>query len=56
MKEPCVIISPAGMLVGGSAVFYLQEIAQSDKNGIALVSFQGEVHLAERYLKRESPY
>ena len=42
VKEPCVIISPAGMLVGGSAVFYIQEIAQSDKNGIALVSFQGE--------------
>jgi putative mRNA 3-end processing factor len=42
VKEPCVIISPAGMLVGGSAVFYMQEIARSDKNGIALVSFQGE--------------
>lgn len=42
VKEPCVIISPAGMLVGGSAVFYIQEIAKSDKNGIALVSFQGE--------------
>ncbi|MFZ0510016.1 MAG: MBL fold metallo-hydrolase RNA specificity domain-containing protein [Candidatus Nitrosopolaris sp.] len=42
VKEPCVIISPAGMLVGGSAVFYLQEIAKSDKNGIALVSYQGE--------------
>jgi putative mRNA 3-end processing factor len=42
VKESCVIISPAGMLVGGSAVFYLQEIAQNEKNGIALVSFQGE--------------
>ena len=42
VKEPCVIISPAGMLVGGSAVFYMQEIAKSDKNGIALVSYQGE--------------
>ena len=42
VKEPCVIISPAWMLVGGSAVFYIQEIAKSDKNGIALVSFQGE--------------
>jgi len=42
VREPCVIISPAGMLVGGSAVFYIQEIAQNDKNGIALVSFQGE--------------
>jgi putative mRNA 3-end processing factor len=42
VKEPCVIISPAGMLVGGSAVFYLQEIAKSGKNGVALVSYQGE--------------
>jgi putative mRNA 3-end processing factor len=42
IKEPCIIISPAGMLVGGSAVFYMQEVAKSDKNGIALVSFQGE--------------
>jgi putative mRNA 3-end processing factor len=42
VKEPGVIISPAGMLVGGSAVFYMQEISKSDKNGVALVSFQGE--------------
>jgi putative mRNA 3-end processing factor len=42
VKEPCVIISPAGMLVGGSAIFYLQEIAKSEKNGIAVVSYQGE--------------
>jgi putative mRNA 3-end processing factor len=42
VKEPCVIISPAGMLVGGSAIFYMQHIMMSDKNGIALVSYQGE--------------
>lgn len=42
IKEPCVIISPAGMLVGGSAIFYMQNIMLSDKNGIALVSYQGE--------------
>src|SRR5919197_992931 len=42
VNEPCVIISPAGMLVGGSAIFYTQQIANSDKNGIALVSYQGE--------------
>ena len=42
VKEPCVIISPAGMLVGGTAVFYLQEIAKESKNGIAIVSYQGE--------------
>ena len=42
VKEPCVIISPAGMLVGGTAVFYVQEIAKDSKNGIAIVSYQGE--------------
>ena len=42
MDEPCVVISPAGMLVGGNAVFYLQHLAFDDRNGIALVSYQGE--------------
>jgi len=42
LDEPSVIISPAGMLVGGSAVFYLQHLAEDKKNGIALVSYQGE--------------
>ncbi len=42
MGEPCVVISPAGMLVGGNAVYYLQQLAFDDKNGIALVSYQGE--------------
>ena len=36
IKEPGVIISPAGMLVGGTALFYFsQEIAKSPNNGIA---------------------
>ena len=42
LGEPAVIISPAGMLVGGSAVFYLQNLAADKRNGIALVSYQGE--------------
>lgn len=42
LSEPAVIISPAGMLVGGSAVFYLQNLALDKRNGIALVSYQGE--------------
>ena len=42
MNEPCVVISPAGMLVGGNAVFYLQQLSFDSKNGIALVSYQGE--------------
>jgi putative mRNA 3-end processing factor len=40
IREPGVIISPAGMLVGGSAIFYLQEVAKDERNGIALVSYQ----------------
>ncbi len=42
MGKPCVVISPAGMLVGGNAVYYLQQLAFDAKNGIALVSYQGE--------------
>ena len=42
LDEPCVVISPAGMLVGGNAVFYLQNMAFDERNGIALVSYQGE--------------
>ena len=42
LSEPCVVISPAGMLVGGNAVYYLQQLAFDEKNGIALVSYQGE--------------
>jgi len=30
------------MLVGGTAMFYLQEIAKNPTNGIALVSYQGK--------------
>jgi putative mRNA 3-end processing factor len=35
-----VIISPAGMLKGGASVFYMENIAKSDENGIFLVSYQ----------------
>ena len=42
LSEQCVVISPAGMLVGGNAVYYLQELAFDEKNGIALVSYQGD--------------
>jgi putative mRNA 3-end processing factor len=42
IEEPCVVISPAGMLVGGNATYYLQQLSFDNKNGIALVSYQGE--------------
>jgi len=40
VKTPSVIISPAGMLKGGAAVFYMESISQDERNAIYLVSFQ----------------
>jgi len=37
---PSVIISPAGMLKGGAAIFYMEQIAKKKNNGVFLVSFQ----------------
>jgi putative mRNA 3-end processing factor len=35
-----VIVSPAGMLKGGASVFYMENIAKTEENGIFLVSYQ----------------
>ena len=40
VKKPGVIVSPAGMLRGGPASFYLQKIAEKPYNAIFLVSYQ----------------
>jgi len=40
IKEPGVIVSPAGMLKGGNAVFYMNTIANKEGNGVFLVSYQ----------------
>ena len=40
IRAPGVIISPAGMLMGGASVFYNQEISQKERNGISIVAFQ----------------
>jgi putative mRNA 3-end processing factor len=40
VTKPGVIISPAGMLVGGASIFYNERLAMDPKNGIAIVSFQ----------------
>jgi len=39
-KKPGVIISPAGMLKGGPAAFYVQKIGKKSRNAIFLVSYQ----------------
>jgi putative mRNA 3-end processing factor len=40
MKAPGVIISPAGMLKGGPAMFYLSKVGKNSHNAIFLVSYQ----------------
>ncbi|MEM1716763.1 MAG: MBL fold metallo-hydrolase [Candidatus Bathyarchaeia archaeon] len=39
-KKPGVIISPAGMLKGGPASYYLQIVGKKSKNAVFLVGFQ----------------
>jgi putative mRNA 3-end processing factor len=39
-KKPGVIIAPAGMLKGGTAVLYLEKLYSSSGNAVFLVSFQ----------------
>lgn len=39
-KKPGVIVSPAGMLKGGNAVFYMNTIAKKRENAVFLVSYQ----------------
>lgn len=40
VKQPCVIVAPAGMLRGGLAVFYAERLAKGKQNAIFLVSYQ----------------
>jgi len=39
-KNPGVIISPAGMMAGGSVIFYNEKLALDAANGISLVAYQ----------------
>jgi len=39
-KKPGVIVSPAGMLKGGPAAFYVQKLGKKSRNAIFLVSYQ----------------
>ena len=40
IRNPGVVISPAGMLKGGPAVFYASKIGKKSSNAVFLVSFQ----------------
>ncbi|PSN95968.1 hypothetical protein B9Q06_03915 [Candidatus Marsarchaeota G2 archaeon ECH_B_2] len=40
VRTPGVVVSPAGMLRGGAAAFYMERVAFEKKNGVFLVSYQ----------------
>jgi putative mRNA 3-end processing factor len=40
LKNPCVVISPAGMLKGGPSQFYISKIGKKASNAVFLVSYQ----------------
>ncbi len=40
IREPCLIIAPAGMLGGGAAVYYLNKLIGDPRNRIFLVGYQ----------------
>jgi len=40
LKNPCVIISPAGMLKGGPSQFYISKVGKRSNNAVFLVSYQ----------------
>ena len=57
-QRPCVIISTSGMLVGGPALTYLQNLAEDPRNTLIFVGYQGEGTLGRRIQKgwKEIPF
>ncbi len=39
VEEPCVILSPAGMLKGGPSVYYMEKIMEKPSNAVIFVSY-----------------
>ncbi len=50
-KEPCVIISTNGMLIGGPSVWWLRQLAEDKRNSIVFVGWQSEASLGRKITK-----
>lgn len=50
---PCVIVATSGMLTGGPSVQYLKHMADSPRNTICFVNYQGEGSLGRRIQRGE---
>ena len=57
-EKPCVIISTSGMLIGGPALTYLQNLAEDPKNTLIFVGYQAEGTMGRRIQKgwKEIPF
>jgi hypothetical protein len=49
--DPCIIITPSGMLTGGPSVSYFKAMANDPKNMILFVGYQAEGSLGRRVQK-----
>lgn len=49
----CVVLATSGMLMGGPSVEYLKWFAESEKNALVFVSYQGEGSLGRRIQRGE---
>jgi len=45
---PCIILATSGMMTGGASVEYFKALADSDRNAVVLVSYQGPTSLGRR--------
>lgn len=57
IKESCVILSSSGMITGGPSQWYVEKLAQDEKNLIAITGYQDEESPGRRLLDimEESP-
>ncbi|MFN3909706.1 MAG: beta-CASP ribonuclease aCPSF1 [Candidatus Anstonellaceae archaeon] len=46
--EPCVILSPSGMMTGGPVLDYLKYMAQDEKNALFFVGYQSAISLGRK--------
>ncbi len=49
--DPCIIMATSGMLTGGPSVEYLKRLAETKKNWLVFVSYQGEGTLGRKVQK-----
>ena len=56
-NDPCIILAPSGMMIGGPVLEYFKYLAESEKNSLVFVGYQAEGTLGRKIQKgaREIP-